>query len=195
MMASILSVYGGPNGSGKSMITEQHKPTGPYVNADMIEANLGCTSEEAAEIADRTRELLLRQGESFTTESVLSTDRKFDLMQQARSQNYIVHCIYVLTKNPKINIERVAARVSRGGHDVPSEKIVSRYWRAMFKIPRLFKVCNRLDIFDNSPNRGEGGPACIVSWINGTLELHPNSIWSQEELLALIEGKHTATDE
>ncbi len=194
-MESILTVYGGPNGSGKSMITEQHKPTGPYVNADMIEAHLGCTSKEAADIADKTREFLLEQGKSFTTESVLSTDRKFDLMQQARSQNYYVHCIYVLTKNPKINIERVAARVNRGGHDVPLEKIVARYWRAMSKIPRLFKVCNRFEIFDNSPNRGEGEPTCIAAWENGTLELFPNSIWSREELLALVEGKHAATDE
>ena len=194
-MESILTVYGGPNGSGKSMITEQHKPTGPYVNADMIEAHLGCTSKEADDIADKTREFLLEQGKSFTTESVLSTDRKFDLMQQARSQNYYVHCIYVLTKNPKINIERVAARVNRGGHDVPLEKIVARYWRAMSKIPQLFKVCNRLEIFDNSPNRGEGEPTCIVAWENGTLELFPNSIWSREELLALVEGKHAATDE
>ena len=134
-----MTVYGGPNGSGKSMITEQHKPTGPYVNADMIEAHLGCTSKEAADIADKTREFLLEQGKSFTTESVLSTDRKFDLMQQARSQNYYVHCIYVLTKNPKINIERVAARVNRGGHDVPLEKIVGPILAGYVQNPSAFQ--------------------------------------------------------
>lgn len=59
MKASILTVYGGPNGSGKSTITEQHKPTGPYVNADMIQKYLGCTALEAAVNAEKTRELLL----------------------------------------------------------------------------------------------------------------------------------------
>ncbi len=195
MKASILTVYGGPNGSGKSTITEQHKPTGPYVNADMIQKHLGCTPLEAAENAEKTRELLLAQGESFTMESALSTDRNYDLMQRARSQGYFVHGIYVLTKNPKINMERVAARARWGGHDVPPEKVESRYRRAMSKIPQLFKVCNRLEIFDNSPNRGEGEPTCIVAWEDGTLELFPNSIWSREELLALVEGKYIATDE
>lgn len=196
MKASILTVYGGPNGSGKSTITEQHKPTGPYVNADMIQKHLGCTALEAAVNAEKTRELLLAQGESFTMESVLSTDRNFDLMQRARhSQNYFVHCIYVLTKNPKINMERIAARARWGGHDVPPEKVESRYRRALSKIPQLFKVCDRVEIFDNSPNRGEGEPTCIVSWENGSLELFPNNIWNQEELLALVEGKYTATYE
>lgn len=128
-------------------------------------------------------------------ESVLSTERNYDLMQRARNQGYFVYSIYVLTKDPKINIERVAARVGRGGHDVPPEKVESRYRRALTKIPRLFKVCNKCDIFDNSPNRGEGEPSCIVSWKNDTLEIFPNEVWSQDELLALVEGKYTAVDE
>lgn len=194
-MASILTVYGGPNGSGKSTITAQHKPTGHYVNADMIQKHLNCSPLEAANIAESTRELLLAQGESFTMESVLSTDRNFDFMQRARNQGYFVHSIYVLTKDPKINIERVAARVSKGGHDVPPEKVESRYRRALSKIPKLFKVCNKCDIFDNSPNRGEGEPSCIASWKNGILELFPNEIWSQDELLALVDGRYAAADE
>ena len=86
-MTSILTVYGGPNGSGKSTITEQHKPTGHYVNADMIQKYLGCTALEAAQIAENTRERLLAQGESFTMESVLSTDRNYTLMERAHNQD------------------------------------------------------------------------------------------------------------
>lgn len=195
MTTSTLTVYGGPNGSGKSTITQQHKPTGPYVNADMIQKHLGCTALEAAVNAEQTRELLLAQGKSFAMESVLSTNRNYDLMQRAHNQGYFVHCIYVLTKNPRINMERVAARVRWGGHDVPPEKVESRYWRAMSKIPQLFNVCSRFEIFDNSPSRGEGEPTCIASWENGSLELFPNNIWSQEELLALVGGRYTAENE
>lgn len=193
-MAPILTVYGGPNGSGKSTITARHKLTGHYVNADMIQKHLDCTPLEAAKIAESTREQLLAQGESIAMESVLSTDRNYEFMQRAYNQGYFVHGIYVLTKDPKINIDRVAARVGRGGHDVPSEKVESRYWRALSRIPRLFKVCNRCEIFDNSPNRGEGEPSCIVSWRNGVLELFPNEIWSRDELLALVEGTYTAAE-
>ncbi len=194
-MTSFLTVYGGPNGSGKSTVTEQHKPTGHYVNADMIQKHLGCTDLDAAKIAESTRERLLAQGESFTMESVLSTDRNYDLMQRARNQGYFVYSLYVLTKNPKINMERIAARVDRGGHDVPPDKVEKRYRRAMARIPRLFSVCNKCDIFDNSPDRGEGEPSCIVSWKDGALELFPNEIWSQDELQALVEGKYAVADE
>ena len=195
MMTPILTVYGGPNGSGKSTITVQHSPIGHYVNADLIQKRLDCTPLEAAKIAESTREQLLKAGESFTMESVLSTDRNYDLMQRAHNQGYFVYGIYVLTKNPKINIGRVAARVNKGGHDVPPQKVESRYRRALSKLPMLFKVCDRCDIFDNSPNRGEGEPSLIVSWGNGMLELFPNEIWSQDELLALVGGKYEAADE
>lgn len=189
-MYPVLTVYGGPNGSGKSTITEQHRPTGPYVNADMIQKYLRCTPLEAARNAENTREALLAQGESFTMESVLSTDLNYNLMERARDRNYFVDCIYVLTRDPEINVRRVGERVARGGHDVPPEKIVSRYWRALAKIPQLLRVCSRCEIFDNSPERGEGEPACIVSWHDGTLELFPNNGWSLEELHTLVEGKY-----
>lgn len=79
-MIPILTVYGSPNGSGKSTITARHKLTGHYVNADMIQKRLDCTPLEAAKNAESTRKRLLAQGESITTESVLSTDRTYDFM-------------------------------------------------------------------------------------------------------------------
>lgn len=190
-MSRILQIFGGPNGSGKSSLIKQMSPVGPVVNADEIQKILGCSALEAAQNAEKTREMLLASRVSFTFESVLSTERNFTLMKRAKNTGYYVRCIYILTNDPKINVSRVAMRVSAGGHDVPTNKIVSRYWRAMKKIPELINICDECYIFDNSFERGFGEPAIIVSWARGTLELFPNSAWSQEKLELLVDGKYT----
>ena len=46
-------------------------------------------------------------------------------------KGYFIRCYYILTADPMINVWRVKARVESGGHDVPEEKIVIRYDRAL----------------------------------------------------------------
>ena len=77
-----LWVLAGPNGSGKSTVTRRIVDNAPgvYINADQIEARLGCTAMDAALIAEETREYYLSLNEVFPFETVLSTDRDLDLM-------------------------------------------------------------------------------------------------------------------
>lgn len=193
-MCPTLLVYGGGNGAGKSTVTAFQQPSGHYVNADEIKTHLNCDDMEAAKIAEQTREWLLAQNESFTMESVLSTERNFNLMQRAREKGYHVCCIYMLTNDPKINKARVAARVEKGDHFVDPETIERRYWRAMTLIPRLFEVCDECYIIDNSLDRSEGKPTCIAAWVNGALELLPSLIWPPEKLGLLVIGKYTSVN-
>ncbi len=41
-----------------------------------------------------------------------------------------------------INVWRVKSRVESGGHDVPEEKIITRYDRALKLIKDLVKICD-----------------------------------------------------
>lgn len=52
-----------------------------------------------------------------------------------------------------INVLRVKSRVEAGGHDVPKEKIISRYDRAPALVKELIKVCDICHIYDNSSNK------------------------------------------
>ena len=52
-----------------------------------------------------------------------------------------------------INVWRVKARVESGGHDVPEEKIVARYDKALALVKELIKVCDICHIYDNSASR------------------------------------------
>ena len=185
-----LLVFAGPNGSGKSTVTSGFEIYGDYVNADLIKEYLNCTDLEAAQIAEKTRESLLEQNRDFTFETVLSTPTNIDLMLRARNYGYTIDCVYVLTKNPDINIERVKKRVLHGGHFVPTEKIIKRYIRALKLIPQLFYIVDTLYIFDNSIESEEYGGRLIVGYQNGLLDKYPNDIWSDIEINSLISGEY-----
>lgn len=146
-------VFAGPNGSGKSTFTELLKPPMDYINADEIKKNLKCTDLEAAQMAEKQREDHVEQMEEFCFETVLSTDRNLKLLERAKEKGYFIRCYYVLTVDPMINVLRVRSRVESGGHDVPEEKIISRYDRALALVRDLVKVCDVCHIYDNSGNK------------------------------------------
>ena len=135
-----IIVFAGPNGSGKSTITSLAKIIEPYINADDIKRTTLCTDMEAAITADELRNKLIDNGESFTFETVLSTERNLLLLERAKENGYFIRCIYVLTANPAININRIKTRVANGGLPVPDEKVISRYNKALDLIPRLVEV-------------------------------------------------------
>lgn len=145
-----IIVFAGPNGSGKSTITELANIIEPYINADNIKKSNYCTDMEAAVKAEEMRNNLINQCKSFTFETVLSTDRNIKLLRRAKENGYFIRCIYVLTADPNINIIRVKARTAAGGHDVPKEKILSRYKKALDLIPELLEICDVCHIYDNS---------------------------------------------
>jgi len=153
-----LLVIAGPNGSGKSTLTnyliEAGIDFGEYINPDEIAAALDAPepqrSKRAQEIADHHRERCLSNRLSFSFETVMSHPSKVDLMIRAVDAGYDVTVYFVCTSDPEINIRRVANRVRIGGHDVPRERIVARYWRTLDLLCHAALVARRTVLFDNS---------------------------------------------
>lgn len=146
-----IVVFAGPNGSGKSTFTELLRPINmDYVNADDIQKALNCGIEEAANVAENRREKLLSEFKEFCFETVLSTDRNLKLLKKAKEKGYFIRCYYILTVDPAINIYRVKSRVAQGGHDVPEEKIVSRYEKALNLLKEIVEISDVCHIYDNS---------------------------------------------
>lgn len=148
-----IVVFAGPNGSGKSTITELLKPPMDYINADEIKKIMKCSDLEAAQLAERQREEHISQMNEFCFETVLSTGRNLELLRKAKNKGYFIRCYYVLTADPMINIWRVKSRVVSGGHDVPEDKIIKRYDRALELVKDLVKICDICHIYDNSGSR------------------------------------------
>lgn len=148
-----IVVFAGPNGSGKSTITELLKPPMDYINADEIKRIMKCSDLEAAQLAERQREEHISQMNEFCFETVLSTGRNLELLGKAKNKGYFICCYYILTADPMINIWRVKSRVVSGGHDVPEDKIIKRYDRALELVKDLVKICDICHIYDNSGSR------------------------------------------
>lgn len=148
-----IVVFAGPNGSGKSTITELLLPPMDYINADEIKKNMKCSDLEAAQLAERQREKHLAQMNEFCFETVLSTERNLKLLEKAKEKGYFIRCYYVLTADPMINVWRVKSRVESGGHDVPEDKIIKRYDKALELIKNLIKICDVCHIYDNSGSK------------------------------------------
>ncbi len=89
----------------------------------------------------------------FCFETVLSTGRNLKLLEKAKNKGYFIRCYYILTADPMINIWRVKSRVESGGHDVPEDKIIKRYDRALELVKDLVKICDICHIYDNSGSR------------------------------------------
>ena len=66
------------------------------------------------------------------------------------SVNFYSFLYFIATENPKINACRVANRHAQGGHDVPSDKIVSRYSRSVAQLRDAIPYLSRAYVFDNS---------------------------------------------
>lgn len=145
-----IVVFAGPNGSGKSTFTELLKPPMDYINADEIKKNLKCTDIEAAKLAEQQREEHVKNMEEFCFETVMSTERNLNLLRNAKKKGYFIRCYYILTADPIINIYRVKTRVEAGGHDVPEDKIISRYDRALELVKDVVDVSDICHIYDNS---------------------------------------------
>lgn len=168
-----LTVIAGPNGSGKSTITALTlaRLLVPIVDPDAIARELRPDAPEQAAV-EAGREALKRQtayvegDASFIVETTLSGAGVLRLMERARRQGFAVHLLFVAIDDVQTNIERIAGRVTRGGHHVPDEDVRRRYERSMENLGRAIELADRAVITDNS---SEQGPRDVLVIDNGRI--------------------------
>jgi predicted ABC-type ATPase len=107
----------------------------------------------ASVAADFLRRKALESKRSFSFETVMSAPDKVELLRTAGSLGYRTYLYFVATEHPDINVARVAQRVADGGHDVPTDKIVARYYRSLALLADAIRSVNRAFIFDSSENQ------------------------------------------
>lgn len=106
----------------------------------------------AAFVAGYLVDKLFLSGQSFCYETVLSHKSKIDLLPKAKSYSYKTYVYYVYTDLVELNIERVNLRYKEGGHNVPEDKIRTRYERSKALIPQIISNTDNFYFLDNSYN-------------------------------------------
>ncbi len=149
-----LVLLAGPNGAGKTTFYEVFLSSSPlpFLNADVMEARTGITSAQAARILDALRDQMIDQQRGFITETVFS-DRvgaKLSMLRKAVENGYEVVLIYVGVESAALAELRVEQRVSTGGHDVPRDRISSRFERSVSNLRLAIGVASTVKIYDNS---------------------------------------------
>ena len=157
----ILYVFAGPNGSGKStLIANQYKGKKLYV--EYVNADIYCNgifgyvknederNQKAMEYAMDKVLKNIDRGVAFCYETVLSHPSKIELIKKAKDYGFKIVSTFVYTYRPQINIKRVKIRAEQGGHDVPEDKIISRYYRSIKLAKELKAISDEFYKFDNS---------------------------------------------
>ncbi len=161
-LKKVLVVVAGPNGSGKStLIANMYNTTAlkdiRYLNADIFAKvlfnyveNDDERNKKAMEYTTSQCKKLMDKEEAIIYETVFSYVGKLDLVKEFKNKGYKIISIFVSTLGPNINVERVAKRVKEGGHNVPTDKIISRYARSNENKSDLFALSDITIDIDNS---------------------------------------------
>lgn len=89
--------------------------------------------------------------DSFVLETVFSdpVGDKLHFLKNAAQSGYTVVLCFIGLSGPETSEQRVAMRVSQGGHDVPSEKLISRFPRTLANLQAAIRELPYVLIFDN----------------------------------------------
>lgn len=150
----LIVAIAGSNGAGKSTFYRSHLLWSglPFVNADDLARELNIDAYAAAERAEAIRQARFQRGESFLFETVLSdpVGEKIGFLKQAEARGYTVAFCFIGIPSPDVSVQRVARRASRGGHDVPDDKIETRFPRTLGNLRLAIRSLSNVLVFDNS---------------------------------------------
>ena len=149
----LLIALAGSNGAGKSTFYKTYlQQLGlQFINADVIAKELNLDAYAAAKVAASLREELVRQRESFIFETVFSDPAgdKLAFFQNAAAIGFTVVLFFIGISSPNISNERVVFRRLKGGHDVPTDKLITRFPRTLENLRRSIRELPFVLIYDN----------------------------------------------
>jgi predicted ABC-type ATPase len=127
-----------------------------FVNSDEFAKGLSPFNPEKASIqASRYMIMkiryLLKKQKDFGIETTLATRTLLKTIRLAQDAGYTVTLLYFWLNSPELAVERVAARVEAGGHDIPEETIRRRYRVGIdYFFHDYAPICERWILADNS---------------------------------------------
>jgi predicted ABC-type ATPase len=156
-----IYVLAGVNGAGKSSIAGAmfRETGGNYYNPDeaarlLRNANPRLTQSEANSVAwQQGRRLLERaiaERLDFALETTLGASTIPKLLAAAADSGAEVRIWYAGLDSVERHIERVRARVRKGGHDIPEADIRRRFDNSRLNLIHLMPKLAALRIYDNS---------------------------------------------
>ena len=97
---------------------------------------------------------LVRDGRSFAFETTSSGKSYLRLLEQCKGVGWRISLFYFWLPKPEIAIARVARRVSQGGHSIPPDVIVRRWYSGVANMRDFYlPLADEAEIYDNTDRK------------------------------------------
>ena len=155
-------IVAGPNGCGKSTAydrsdVDEFGGTVWIINPDLLTSKIMDVEHLERQTANLTSvqrierwlEASIDAHQTIGVETVLSTGKYRRLVERAKSREFEVRLIYVFITDPAVQLERIRLRVAKGGHDVPTAKVLERRSKSLAQLGWFFEHADEAWIYDN----------------------------------------------
>lgn len=140
-------IIAGPNGAGKTTFARTfltRDSIARFVNADLLAAGLSPLDPSAAQLAAGRLFLseldrLSAARADFAFESTLSGLTYLSRLRAWKAAGYRIEIFYLKLANVRLSLERIAARVRSGGHDVPEADARRRFPRSWINFEKHYR--------------------------------------------------------
>jgi predicted ABC-type ATPase len=133
-------IIAGPNGSGKTTFVSEYLRGSEgleYIGADAIAEKLVSRPEEMDSVKIQAGRLFIKEihelietGTDFIVEVTLSGKGFARTIAQLKRAGYTITIVFIFLKSPETSVARVRNRVQAGGHHVPTEDVIRRFYRS-----------------------------------------------------------------
>ena len=182
MEEKILYLIAGANGSGKSTLASELLPSEniDFLNADDIAKSLcpdhiESVKNQAGKILLKRLTHLLNSNKSFAIETTLSGKNHIKTIKRAKEVGFKVVLIYSFLDNPTLCEKRIKIRVLNGGHDIPKDDIIRRFYRSKKNFLYVYKdIVDEWNLFYN----GASEYILVAQAVNNTLEIFNENLYN-----------------
>jgi predicted ABC-type ATPase len=133
-------IIAGPNGSGKTTFAREYlrySEVSEYISADAIAERLVSRPEDMGSVKIQAGRLFIKEiqeliesEKDFAVEVTLSGKGFTRIISRLKRAGYTVSIVFIFLKSPETCVARVRNRVSAGGHHVPTEDVIRRFYRS-----------------------------------------------------------------
>ncbi len=168
----MILAIAGVNGAGKSSVLGEYLRSdgGVYFNPDeatkwLRDTHPKMSLDEANSLAWTLGYEQLKKSIDnnldYAFETTLGGNSICNELIRAINLGVDVSILYCGLNSPELHIQRVAARVAKGGHHIEEEKIRERWESSIKNLEQLIPNCASVAVFDNSAELVNGKPSPV----------------------------------
>jgi len=172
-MKKKLYLVAGANGSGKTTLAHEllREEKGLiFLNVDETAVKIGDhVGLASGRIILTEINRTLSVGKSFVLESTISGNYHKRVLTEAKKMGYEVTMYYVFLDSYDLNLERIKNRVALGGHNVPDEDVIRRFYKSIRNFWDIINIVDFWELYYNSGAaceliaKGNGDVICIIN--------------------------------